>query len=88
VVTNKRVIIKTGVVTQASLEISLNKIESIGVDQSLMGRMLNYGDIVVRGTGGTPEPLTEIAYPMEFRHQVQEQMDTAQPAMSATGRRV
>jgi uncharacterized membrane protein YdbT with pleckstrin-like domain len=74
-VTNKRVIVKTGVLTQKSLEIPLNKVESIGVNQGILGRVLGYGNVVVRGTGGTPEPFEDIAAPLEFRHQVQAQMD-------------
>ena len=49
----------------------LTKVETIRVDQSILGRVLNYGTIVVTGTGGTNEPFTSIANPLEFRRQVQ-----------------
>ena len=85
-VTTKRIIIKKGVLTQDSLEMSLAKVESIAVSQGLIGRMLDYGTIFICGTGGTEEPFTGIAHPMEFRHQIQQQMDRLQPAIAATGR--
>jgi Bacterial PH domain len=74
-VTNRRVTVKTGVVLRHTLEILLAKVESIEVDQTIAGRILGFGSIVVRGTGGTPEPLAMIADPLEFRRQVQMQID-------------
>jgi len=70
-VTNKRVLIKVGWIKRHSLEILLQKVEGIGVDQSIVGRMLNYGTIFVSGTGGTKEPFKNIENPLEFRKQVQ-----------------
>jgi uncharacterized membrane protein YdbT with pleckstrin-like domain len=74
-VTNRRVIIKTGWVHRRSVEIMLPKVESIGIAEPLMGRLLGYGTVVVRGTGGTPEPFEKIAHPSEFRKHVHEQAD-------------
>jgi uncharacterized membrane protein YdbT with pleckstrin-like domain len=82
-VTNKRVILKTGLIQRRSIELLLNKIESVGVDQGLLGRVLGYGTIVVRGTGGTAEPFTTVRHALEFRRQVQEQIDRSQTAMGA-----
>lgn len=70
-VTNKRVIIKTGWIRRRSLETMLTKVEGIGVDQSIFGRMLDFGTISVTGTGGTREAFPRIAAPLEFRRQVQ-----------------
>jgi uncharacterized membrane protein YdbT with pleckstrin-like domain len=70
-VTNKRVLIKVGLVRRHSLELLLQKVEGIGVDQSILGRILGYGTITVSGTGGTREPFAMIARPLEFRRQVQ-----------------
>jgi uncharacterized membrane protein YdbT with pleckstrin-like domain len=74
-VTNRRVIIKTGLVQRRSVEIMLPKVESIGITEPFLGRMLGYGTVVVRGTGGTPEPFEKIAHPSEFRKHVHEQAD-------------
>jgi uncharacterized membrane protein YdbT with pleckstrin-like domain len=73
-VTNKRVLIKTGLIRRHSLETLLSKIESIGVGQGVLGRILDFGTIVVSGTGGSKEPFHRIADPMQFRRQVQEQI--------------
>ena len=74
-VTNRRVIIKTGLASRRSLEIMLAKVESIGVAEPTMGRILGYGTLTIHGTGGTPEPFSRIAHPSEFRREVQQQID-------------
>lgn len=74
-VTNRRVIIKTGMVGRQSLEIMLPKVESIGIDESGWGRILGFGSVTIHGTGGTPEPFHRIARPSEFRREVQQQID-------------
>lgn len=70
-VTNKRVLVKVGLVRRHSLELLLQKVEGIGVDQGILGRILGYGTITVSGTGGTREAFRMIANPLEFRRQVQ-----------------
>jgi uncharacterized membrane protein YdbT with pleckstrin-like domain len=74
-VTNRRVIIKTGMASRHSLEIMLQKVESIGINETTWGRILGYGSVMIHGTGGTPEPFHKIAHPSEFRKHVQEQID-------------
>ena len=70
-VTDKRVLIKTGMIRRHTLETLLNKVENISVEQGLLGRVLNYGTIQVTGTGSTKETFTNIVAPLEFRKQVQ-----------------
>lgn len=70
-VTNKRLIVKVGVLRRRIVELQLSKVEAIAVDQSLLGRMLGYGNIVVTGTGGTKEPFRAISGPLKFRRAVQ-----------------
>lgn len=77
-VTNKRVVLKVGIVSRKTAEMMLSKVESIGVDQGLLGRIFNFGTIIVRGTGGTLDPFGGIQHPMEFRRQVQHQIDKLQ----------
>ncbi len=69
-VTNRRVIIKVGLVSRRTVELNLEKVESIGVEQTVLGRILGYGTLVVVGTGGTREPFLGIADPMAFRRAV------------------
>ena len=73
-VTNKRVLIKTGMASRRTLDMMLSTVESIGVEESVLGRMFGYGTVIVRGTGGTPETFILIAHPQEFRKNVQEQI--------------
>jgi uncharacterized membrane protein YdbT with pleckstrin-like domain len=70
-ITNKRVLIKVGLIRRHSLEILLQRVEGIGVDQSILGRILGYGTITVAGVGGTKEAFAMISSPLEFRRQVQ-----------------
>lgn len=74
VVTTKRVIVKTGLIRRDSFEVLLNKVESIGIDQSILGRIFGYGTAVVNGTGGKESYLSKISAPLEFRKHVQEQI--------------
>lgn len=74
-VTNKRVVIKIGLVSRQSHETLLSRIEGIDVIQSLLGRMLGFGTIVIDGTGGSRTRFNRIDNPLEFRLQVQEQID-------------
>lgn len=78
VVTNRRVLIKTGIMSRRTIEMLLARVESIVITEPFFGRMLGYGSVVIRGTGGTPEPFHLIANPTEFRRHVQEQIEAGQ----------
>jgi uncharacterized membrane protein YdbT with pleckstrin-like domain len=69
-VTDHRIIYKRGFLRRHTFEMNMSKVESVHVDQSVLGRLLDYGDIVVRGTGSSFEPLRLISSPVEFRNQV------------------
>ena len=72
VITNRRIVIKTGFISRNTFEMNISKIESVNVDQSVMGRILNYGSITIIGTGGTRETFHNIAKPLAFRKSFQE----------------
>jgi uncharacterized membrane protein YdbT with pleckstrin-like domain len=69
-VTDRRVIFKRGFIRRHTIEMNMDKVESVDVDQSLGGRILGYGDIVVHGTGSSVEPFRRIGKPLEFRNHV------------------
>src|SRR3989338_6196071 len=71
-ITNKRIIIKVGLISRHTLEMNLNKIESVNVNQGILGRLLGYGTIIVVGTCGTKEPFDSISDPLRFRKEFQE----------------
>jgi uncharacterized membrane protein YdbT with pleckstrin-like domain len=77
-VTNKRVFVKVGLAARRTVELLLSRVESIGVEESVMGRMLGFGTVIIHGTGGTPEFFNMIAHPLEFRTQVQQQIEKSQ----------
>ena len=72
--TNGRVVRKTGGGNRREVEVMLARGESIGVEWTRWGRLLGYGSVIVRGTGGTPEPFVMISHPQDFRRHVQEQI--------------
>ena len=73
-VTDRRVLMKVGWIRRRSVETLLGKVEAIAIEQGIGGRLLDYGTIVVTGTGGTRERFDRIATPLEFRRQVQAQI--------------
>lgn len=72
VITSRRIIAKVGLIRRHTIEINLNKIESIKVSQGILGRMLNYGELEIVGTGGTKEPIPNIDNPLIFRRKFDE----------------
>ncbi|MDR3554954.1 MAG: PH domain-containing protein [Syntrophobacteraceae bacterium] len=77
-VTNYRVIAKVGFIRRKSLEVLLSKIESIRVNQTVLGRIIGYGSITISGTGGTHDLFPYISDPLKLRRKIQEQIITTQ----------
>jgi uncharacterized membrane protein YdbT with pleckstrin-like domain len=69
-VTDRRVVYKRGFIRRHTVEMNMDKVESVDVDQSILGRIFDFGDIVVRGTGHGIEPLHNIQAPLQFRNYV------------------
>jgi uncharacterized membrane protein YdbT with pleckstrin-like domain len=69
-VTNLRVVHKTGFITRNTFEISLDKVESVDVEQGVFGRIFNYGNVVIRGVGKSREQIQTIAAPLAFRNSI------------------
>ena len=91
-VTDRRVIIKVGWIKRRTMETMLGKIEALGVEQGMLGRLFGFGTITVTGTGGTQETFDRIGAPLEFRKQVQaaamaaeERRAPAAPAIAEAG---
>mgnify|MGYP001626167034 FL=1 len=81
-ITNKRVIAKFGLISRSTIEINLQKIESIQVNQGILGRIFNFGSIVVSGAGNPQAPIPGISSPLQFRREfvdTQESNRQAQP---------
>jgi uncharacterized membrane protein YdbT with pleckstrin-like domain len=69
-ITNRRVIAKTGFIHRRTLEMLLPKVESVAVYQNILGRLLNFGNVTIVGTGGTRETFRAIVEPVAVRSQV------------------
>lgn len=69
-VTDRRVLAKFGWIRRSTSELNLARVTGLNVEQSVLGRILNYGNITVRGMGGDLTPIPAIRDPITFRHQV------------------
>jgi uncharacterized membrane protein YdbT with pleckstrin-like domain len=72
VITNKRIIMKTGLIRRKTFEMNISKIETVNVDQSILGRILGYGTVKIIGTGGSANSFEKIRQPVQFRKKFQE----------------
>jgi uncharacterized membrane protein YdbT with pleckstrin-like domain len=70
VITDRRVILKSGFISRRTLEMNMTKVESVDVIQGILGRMLNFGTVVIRGIGAGIEPLRDVERPIELRNAV------------------
>jgi uncharacterized membrane protein YdbT with pleckstrin-like domain len=75
-ITNKRVIVKSGFISRQTIEINLSKVESIQVNQAILGRIFNYGTLIISGSGTSQAPITGISNPMAFRRAFMEAQDS------------
>jgi uncharacterized membrane protein YdbT with pleckstrin-like domain len=69
-VTNRRVVHKTGFIKRRTFEMALDKVESVDVNQTIAGRLLNYGDVTIKGVGEGHEKIPTIAEPLAFRNAI------------------
>jgi uncharacterized membrane protein YdbT with pleckstrin-like domain len=69
-VTDRRIVVKTGIIRRRTYEMNRSKVESVAVEQGIMGRLLDYGSIIIKGTGGGLEPFFGIDQPLVFRSHV------------------
>ncbi len=74
-VTTKRVVLKTGVISRSTFELNLQKVESVQIDQDILGRMFNYGSVTVLGTGRASRKVGFISDPLSFRAKALAGMD-------------
>jgi uncharacterized membrane protein YdbT with pleckstrin-like domain len=69
-VTNRRIIFKRGFISRSTFEMHMDKVESVDVEQSVLGRILNYGNVIVKGTGTGFEPLKTVSDPIALRNHI------------------
>ena len=76
-ITTKRVIVKFGFIRRSTIEINLNKVESVQVDQEVLGRVFNFGTLIISGGGNPQAPIPGISNPLAFRKAFIEAQDAA-----------
>lgn len=77
-VTSKRVITKLGLIRRNTIELNHKKVESFHVHQSIIGRIFDYGTIIIIGAGGGKTSIPDIDSPLEFRRQAMAVIDKSQ----------
>lgn len=70
-VTNKRVIFKTGIISRLSEEMKLASVETVEIDQGVLGRILGYGNIRVSGRGISDVLLSRVKDPMAVKRAIE-----------------
>ena len=88
--TNKRVIAKFGFFSRKTVELNIVKVESVQINQSILGRIFNLGTLVISGAGNPQAPIPGISNPMTFRRsfmEYQDQCARANQSFNGTGLR-
>ncbi len=81
-ITTKRVIVKVGFIRRQTIEININKVESIQIDQEILGRLFDFGTLIIAGAGNPQAPIKGISAPMAFRKAFIEAQDQSTPVLS------
>ena len=76
-ITNKRLVAKFGLISRSTVELNINKVESIQVHQTVWGRLFNYGSLVIAGGGNPQAPIDGISDPVGFRKAFMQAQDQA-----------
>ncbi len=74
----KQVILRTGILVRQTVDIPLNKIESIDIRQTIMGSIFKYGAVVITGTGGTKQIINYLDKPLTCRRYIEQLMNEPQ----------
>jgi uncharacterized membrane protein YdbT with pleckstrin-like domain len=83
-VTSKRVVAKVGLISRNTIELNHSKVESLSVDQGVLGRIFGFGTIMISGTGGGKTPIPNIDSPLQFRREAMQAIDRSQSAPHQT----
>jgi len=73
--TNRRIIAKTGLIRRNTIELKVTRVESLEINQGILGRIFNFGSVIVKGTGGSSAPIPYINRPLQFREHVNNYLD-------------
>jgi len=71
-VTTQRLVYKRGLLQRATKELQLRAIEEVNLKQGLLGRLLNYGNVELHGTGVDDIRLPTLGDPIAVQRAMQE----------------
>ena len=74
-VTTRKVVAKWGFIARSTIEQRLEKVDSVAVDQTFLGRVLDFGNVTIHGTGINATPIKMIADPLAFRRKVEQAIE-------------
>jgi Bacterial PH domain len=80
-ITSRRIIAKFGFIRRHAIELNHNQLESVHVDQSVTGQVLDFGTLIINGTGGGTTPIPGVSHPLTFRRCAMEVVDAERPAV-------
>ena len=72
--TNKRIVVKTGIIGRSIEELKLSKVETVKLRQSILGRIFGFGDVVLSGTGASNLVLKTVSGPIEVKRTIDNQL--------------
>lgn len=70
-VTNKRVILKKGIISRHTEEMKLSSIETVEIEQGIWGRMFGYGTVKLTGRGISDVKFRNIDDPMRVKRDIE-----------------
>lgn len=70
-VTNKRVILKRGIISRKTEEMKLKSIETVEIDQGIFGRIFGFGTVKITGRGTSDFMFKGIDDPMSVKRQIE-----------------
>jgi uncharacterized membrane protein YdbT with pleckstrin-like domain len=77
-ITNRRLIAKYGFISRSTFEIMINRVTGVNFDQTITGRLMGYGTILVHGAGGDISPVDVIANPQLFQRALMDVLEHGQ----------
>lgn len=83
VITNRRVIFKVGLISRNTIELRLNKVETVNISQGILGRIFDCGAVTVTGSGLATSVFRQLERPLEFKRQLETAIEHAQAAPAA-----
>jgi uncharacterized membrane protein YdbT with pleckstrin-like domain len=74
-ITNRRIVAKYGFISRSTFEIMINRVTGVNFDQTIIGRCMGYGTVLVHGAGGDISPVDGVSNPQLFQRALMDVME-------------